>query len=152
MTEKRALKTRIRDYFKRKSTFSLISDGIFVVLVVLLIIPSTRKEISAFAIRLTMSSPGMAEDITRIDEQDYHWPLKTLDGKQIDFTRFSDQVIFLNRWATWCPPCIAEMPSIQDLYKDYGKKVAFVLVSNEEPETVKKFMEKKGFTFPVYIS
>ena len=56
----------------------------------------------------------------------------------------TDSVLFVNLWATWCAPCIAEMPSIDSLkksLKDYP--VAFMLVSQENPEKVKKFAEKK---------
>jgi thiol-disulfide isomerase/thioredoxin len=61
-------------------------------------------------------------------------------------------VVFLNFWATWCPPCVGEMPSIQRLYDTLKDEegVVFVCVSDEEPDTVRKFVEEKGYTFPVY--
>jgi thiol-disulfide isomerase/thioredoxin len=77
-----------------------------------------------------------------------------LDGKTINFESLQGKVVFMNIWATWCPPCIAEMPNIQRLYEKVGSdKIAFVMLSVDEAgmEKVKKFIDKKGYTFPVYM-
>lgn len=77
-----------------------------------------------------------------------------LDGKTVAFESLKGKVIFLNIWATWCPPCIAEMPNIQKLYDKVGSdKIAFVMLSVDEGgmAKVKKFIDKKGYTFPVYM-
>jgi len=78
----------------------------------------------------------------------------TLDGKTVSFESLKGKVVFMNMWATWCPPCIAEMPNIQKLYEKVGSdKIAFVMLSLDEDgiNKVKKFISKKGFTFPVYM-
>lgn len=77
-----------------------------------------------------------------------------LQGNQVAFESLKGKVVFLNIWATWCPPCIAEMPNIQRLYDKVGSdKIAFVMLSVDEGglEKVKKFIDKKGYTFPVYM-
>lgn len=77
-----------------------------------------------------------------------------LEGKTVTFESLKGKVIFLNIWATWCPPCIAEMPNIHSLYKKMDpEKIAFVMLSVDEGgmEKVKKFVDKKGYTFPVYL-
>jgi thiol-disulfide isomerase/thioredoxin len=77
-----------------------------------------------------------------------------LQGKQVDFESLKGKVVFLNIWATWCPPCIAEMPNIQKLYDKVGSdKIAFVMLSVDENgmEKVKKYINKKKYTFPVYM-
>lgn len=77
-----------------------------------------------------------------------------LEGKVVAFESLKGKVIFLNIWATWCPPCIAEMPNIQSLYEKVGSdKIAFVMLSVDQNgmKKVKKFISKKGFTFPVYL-
>jgi thiol-disulfide isomerase/thioredoxin len=77
-----------------------------------------------------------------------------LDGKTVSFESLNGKVIFLNIWATWCPPCIAEMPNIHSLYKKVDPdKIAFVMLSVDEGgmNKVKKFIDKKGYTFPVYL-
>ena len=80
--------------------------------------------------------------------------MKTLDGKTVSFESLKGKVVFMNIWATWCPPCVAEMPNIQKLYDKVGsEKIAFVMLSVDEAgvEKVKKFIDKKGYTFPVYM-
>jgi len=81
------------------------------------------------------------------------WALRGLDGAELDVADLKGKVVFLNRWATWCPPCRAEMPSIQRLYekmKDEG--VVFALVSDEKPETVRKFIDESNYTMPIYTA
>lgn len=84
---------------------------------------------------------------------DYNMPLVTLEGNPVHLSAFKGDVIFLNFWATWCPPCIAEMPNIQALYEQYKQKadIEFVMVSlDEDPAKAEAFMKRKGFTLPVY--
>lgn len=71
-------------------------------------------------------------------------------------TRLSDyrgKVVLLNIWATWCPPCKAELPSIQTLW-DKNKDRPFVVMAvsqGESRETVASFVSKNGYTFPVFF-
>jgi thiol-disulfide isomerase/thioredoxin len=78
-----------------------------------------------------------------------------LAGQPVSLESLKGKVIFLNIWATWCAPCIAEMPNIQNLYKKVGSdKIAFVMLSVDQGglDKVKKFIDRKGFTFPVYLA
>lgn len=82
----------------------------------------------------------------------HDFPLVTLSGEKANVKNFAGKVVFVNLWATWCPPCIAEMPSIHKLYKKVDTtQIKFVMVSiDEEIEKAKKFVNKKEYTFPVY--
>jgi thiol-disulfide isomerase/thioredoxin len=78
-----------------------------------------------------------------------------LAGQPVSLESLKGKVVFLNIWATWCAPCIAEMPNIHNLYKKVSAdKIAFVLLSVDQGglDKVKKFIDKKGFTFPVYLA
>ena len=80
--------------------------------------------------------------------------LADLQGNTVRFESLRGKVVFMNVWATWCPPCIAEMPSIQKLYNSVDtSKIAFVMLSVDEggQQKVKKFIDRKGYTFPVYM-
>jgi thiol-disulfide isomerase/thioredoxin len=82
---------------------------------------------------------------------EYDWTVQSLEGQDFKMADTKGKVVFLNFWATWCPPCVTEMPSIQRLHeklKDNG--VVFVCVSNEETSKVSQFVKEKGFTFPIY--
>ncbi len=82
----------------------------------------------------------------------YKMLLRDASGNITDFDSFKGKVIFMNFWATWCPPCIAEMPDIQSLYDEVNNdNIAFVMISvDEQPEKAFTFADKKSYTFPVY--
>ena len=81
----------------------------------------------------------------------FDWNVKNLDGNEFRLKdALSNQVVFLNFWATWCPPCLIEMPSMEKLYQHFGGRVLFVCISDEEIETLKKFIKTKEYTFPIY--
>ena len=74
------------------------------------------------------------------------------NGHHISFKSFKGKTIFLNLWATWCPPCIAEMPDINNLYNELDSdRVAFVMISrdNDFGHAI-KFVSKKEYDFPIY--
>ncbi|MGV3504100.1 MAG: TlpA family protein disulfide reductase [Adhaeribacter sp.] len=83
---------------------------------------------------------------------DYNLVMRNLQGQTLSMDSLKGKVIFLNLWATWCPPCLAEMPGIQDLYEKMpSDQIAFVMLSlDEDPAKAKKFVDRKGYTFPVY--
>lgn len=93
---------------------------------------------------------------TKNETFNYDFIIKTLDGKEIDFNSFRNKTVFINMWATWCGPCRAEMPSIQNLYnKVNGDSIAFVMLSidaEDQPQKVSQYIDAKGFTFPVFIA
>lgn len=68
----------------------------------------------------------------------------------INLKEFKGKVIFINYWATWCPPCVAEMPSIQSLYDDYKDKIAFVFITSDESIKVTNFYKKHHYNLPTY--
>lgn len=75
------------------------------------------------------------------------------NGEVISLAHFEGDVVFMNIWATWCPPCIAEMPSINKLYQSVegADNIKFVLVSMDDDfDKAKAFMERRGFEMPIY--
>ncbi|HKJ30889.1 MAG TPA: TlpA disulfide reductase family protein [Balneolales bacterium] len=86
-------------------------------------------------------------------EADYNIPLITFNGQNVSLQQFRGKVIFINFWASWCPPCVAEMPDIYNLYKKVkSPDIAFLMISlDSNGEKAKKFIKRKGFTFPTYL-
>lgn len=82
----------------------------------------------------------------------YNFALQDVNGKTIDFKDYEGKVVFINFWATWCPPCVAEMPDIQGLYEEMdGQDIEFVLISlDDDFQKAKNFVERKDFNFPIY--
>jgi thiol-disulfide isomerase/thioredoxin len=87
---------------------------------------------------------------------DLHWSLLSMsDEKEVDLRSLKGKVLFINVWATWCGPCIAEMPSIDKLYSQFAGRddVAFLLVSTDNsPETVKRSAIYSRTKAPIYFA
>lgn len=79
--------------------------------------------------------------------------LSDLNGKSHTLSKYKGKVIFLNFWATWCPPCRAEMPAMQKMYKSWNSKKYVMLAVNigQDKQTVKSFANKNGYTFPILL-
>lgn len=140
---------------KNMMTKKNIVNAIFIALfLVILFVPSAKAfliqglmEIGLFKPKtepITAETPSA--DLSGIKFED-----KT--GKVIDLGALKGKVIFINFWATWCPPCLAEMPSINKLYEQYknDKDVVFIMV-DADSDLVKsqKYMDGRSYKMPVY--
>jgi peroxiredoxin len=77
-----------------------------------------------------------------------------LDGKMASLSDYKGKVVLVNIWATWCPPCVAEMPSMEKLYRKFKRENFEILaVSIDETglKAVAPFMKKNRLTFPALI-
>jgi peroxiredoxin len=83
--------------------------------------------------------------------------LETLDGKKVKLSDFRGKKVILNFWATWCPPCKAEIPHMQKYYEKFAKEDNFEIVAvnltsqQEKVKYVKKFVKTYEMTFPVLL-
>jgi thiol-disulfide isomerase/thioredoxin len=123
---------------------------LFVLAIALLLIPQTGMPIKVFFNRMMAFSPSEVDEIERVVLNEYNWNLATLDYKSVNFSQSEGKVIVVNLWATWCPPCVAEMPSMQKLYESYGDRVDFYFVTSEANERPLEFIAKNAYSFPVY--
>jgi len=99
---------------------------------------TNREEISAIPSVAAYKAPELS--------------LTDLDGSPVSLADFAGQVVLVNNWATWCPPCKAEMPTLQGYYGDYRDQ-GFMIVAIEagdSPEAVAEFVDEYGLTFPVW--
>ena len=127
---------------------------IFLIIIAILIIPQTRQAIQ-LVIHKGLSyfnQSSIIEKEDRLAVTYSNWRLQSDANTTLDFNETEGKIVFVNFWATWCPPCIVEMPSLQALYNDYKDKVVFVFVTNDNFNTVEQFKSKKGFDFLVYNS
>lgn len=75
-----------------------------------------------------------------------------LGGGELTLSDYEGKVILLNFWATWCGPCVNEMPAFPRLLEKYGDDLAIIAVDlQEDSETVADFIAEKGYDFPVVL-
>lgn len=89
-----------------------------------------------------------------LSSQVYDFQLFTPAGKKIAFNKFKGNVLFINVWASWCPPCRAEMPTIETLYNQVSDHddIKFILISlDKKPKKATQFMEDNGYPMPYYF-
>ena len=81
--------------------------------------------------------------------------LKTPEGEAYTLSSLKGQAVLVNLWATWCPPCRAEMPAIEKMYQEYKGQGLVVLAVNstvqDNPFDIAPFMEENELTFPVLL-
>lgn len=87
----------------------------------------------------------------------YDFTLLDQNGKEHKLSEYKGKVVFLNFWATWCPPCIEEMPHIEELYKEYNlnKDEVVILgvtgIRDQTEQEIKDFLDENNYTFPTVI-
>lgn len=78
--------------------------------------------------------------------------LKNLAGKPVTLASLQGKPVFLNFWATWCPPCRAEMPDLNVMYQKYGDRIHFLAINvGESAKPVRQFLATNNLTFPVAL-
>lgn len=81
--------------------------------------------------------------------------LQTPEGKTFTLSELRGQAVLVNLWATWCPPCRAEMPAMQKMYDEYKEQGFVVLAVNmtyqDTPSAVVPFVQEHKLTFPILI-
>lgn len=137
--------------FRKKRWYSKLLDVLFVVLLLLLLIPSTRKELMTYTskVRMYLTSVEENEQKPRVKGQG---TLVLQDGRghQRRMSSYLDKPVFINYWATWCPPCRAEMPTLEKLYQEYGDQVNFLFVSTQPMAKQQAFLDEYDYDLPVY--
>lgn len=86
-----------------------------------------------------------------VGEQAPPFDLVALDGSAFTIESLEGRPIFINFWATWCPPCLEEMPIIQRMYEKYGEALAIVAVTDEPIPIARPYVAEHSYTFPVFV-
>ena len=104
------------------------------------------------------SSPVVTSSTHETDNPDRAPDFSVLnaDGETVKLSDFFGKPIVLNFWASWCPPCKAELPDFEAACKEYDGEVVFLMVNltdgqRETLEIAKDFIASQGYTFPVYF-
>lgn len=134
---------------QQKKKFSW-SNILFIAFIFLLIIPQTRIpiQVALNKVKVALFKPSAFDKEDQIKLAPFNYVVKSMDGLAREVPIGKGKVTFISYWATWCPPCIAELPSIEELYADYGNKVQFILITSEDPQIVTKFLDRKELNIP----
>lgn len=75
-----------------------------------------------------------------------------IDGSTVTLSDFKGKPVIINFWATWCGPCVKEMPAFERLKENYGDEIGILAVNcGEDADTIKDFADANGYTFPIVL-
>jgi len=138
------MKTKEIQKDRRVSFQSLVIVVLIVILVGILILLQTKDSLyqPSGGSRLTKGRPAP------------NFSLPGLDGQMVSLADYRGKVVLLNIWATWCPPCVEEMPSMEKLYQELngdGFEILAVSIDESGVQDVRPFMQKHKLSFPVLM-
>ena len=102
---------------------------------------------------VVISPPADAPPAARVGARAPTFTLTTTDGRSVALEDLRGMVVLVNIWATWCPPCRAEMPAMQASYAHYRDQGFVVLAINQREDlaTVHSFVKDRGLAFPILL-
>jgi peroxiredoxin len=136
-----------REQQKRNSIIAIVFGAGIMVLGVLALMSASRSNANA----------GGGQSLSTIPvEVNYPAPelsLQNINGNTEALTDFRDKVVLVNNWATWCPPCKAEMPTLVAYYNEHAKDGLMIIAieAGEPKDEVQKFVDSLKMPFPVWL-
>jgi TonB family protein len=96
--------------------------------------------------------PAVPRPVDLVGKDAIAFALEDLDGNRVDLQSLKGKVALLDFWASWCGPCVAELPHIEKLHRDLKDRGLVVLgVNNEDAEIARAFVKRKGYTFTTLV-
>lgn len=119
-----------------------------------LIVAAVLAVVVGFFLFVLLAKEGSRSRIIREGDRAPEFRLSSLDGRQVSLSDFRGKIVMVHFWATWCPPCVEEIPTIEKLYRGlFGKDFEILAVSVDErgADAVRPFMEKNKLNLPVLL-
>lgn len=126
---------------------------VVVLFAVLMFVPSAKAFLIEGLMQMGLFKPAIEQSKQQTVKDLSSIKFKDAKGKTISLADLNGKVVFLNFWATWCPPCLAEMPSVNKLYEQFknDSEVVFIMVDADSDFTkAQAYMNRKGYQLPVY--
>lgn len=134
--------------FDMKKFRKYFSNILLVAIVLILLVPSWRVTFQGWFQGLFLSSTDFR--ISRVESipmDVMSWEITDMEGHTFSFSSLNDKPILISFWATWCPPCRAELPEIKSLNDNLGDDIHFIAVSEESIETIKNSGLHNDYSF-----
>lgn len=141
---------KFKTMFNKKN----IINGLFIImLLVFVFVPAAKSFMLQGLMQIGFLKPSITQENKVISTDLSNIKFKDANGNEINLAELNGKVVFINFWATWCPPCLAEMPSINKLHQQFGadNDVAFIMVDADSNfEKSLSYMNKRQYKMPVY--
>lgn len=154
------MKTRSNKNKKWYAASNIIYGILVVSMLLLIMVPDAKSWAIRGLMKIGLFQPDITEQAQNIksavavNELNQEVVFENGSGKKVSLSSLKGKVVFINFWATWCPPCRAEMPTINKLYQNLKdeENIVFLMVDPDESyEKAQKYMDKNEFSLPVYI-
>ncbi len=137
--------------FNKKTIYNILFFGFLIFLFTPFGLGTRAKLTQGVTYIKTMVMPPKTEAVDNRKGFNSNFPLKGIvNATDVNLKDLKGKVVFINYWATWCPPCRAEMPSIQLLYDEYKDKIEFIFITSDDKPKVDKFYANNNYKLPTY--
>lgn len=141
---------KLKKMFTKKNIF----NGLFILLLLVIVfVPAAKSFMLQGLMQVGFLKPSITKEQKEISTDLSDIKFKDAKGTELNLAQLNGKVVFINFWATWCPPCLAEMPSINNLHQKFSadKDVVFIMVDadGDFPKS-QTYMDKRKYKMPVY--
>ncbi len=139
---------------KKMLTKKNLWNAVFIlVFLVVILVPSAKALVMQGLMEIGLFRPSMDQKKTVPSTDLSAIKFKDAKSKIVSLGDFEGKIVFLNFWATWCPPCLAEMPSVNKLYQQFendGEVVFLLIDADGNFKKAQDYMDRKKYKMPVY--
>lgn len=138
----------MKDWKKHIKTVVFIA-----VVLVILFVPAAKATLIQGLMEIGLFKPNTESKSVDVNSDLVSIKFKDVKGNVVSLADLKGKVIFLNFWATWCPPCLAEMPSINKFYEQFKDQedVVFLMIdADSDFPKAQAYLDRKKYQFPVY--
>ncbi|SFH10310.1 TlpA family protein disulfide reductase [Pedobacter insulae] len=139
-----------KSVFTKKNIVNALFIGLFLTI---LFVPSAKALVMRGLMEIGLFKPSISEQKNTLPVDLSSIKFKDATNKVVSLGDLKGKVVFLNFWATWCPPCLAEMPAIHKLYQKFAadKEVVFLLVDADgNLKKAQAYLDRKNYSFPLF--
>lgn len=140
---------KLKNYLRKEwSTVLLVSF-----LLLMIFSPGSKSWVLRQVMQTGLFNAKVKKADSLVETEGYRFRFQDEAGRLYDLNELEGKVVFINFWASWCPPCIAEFPSVEELQARFSDNPdIFFLMINEDtkPGAAENFLEKHGYKTPLY--